>query len=326
MNRSRIELKVGFFVVVCLGLLVALVLLFSKGTTLFRNTYMIVLNTANVGGLRPRANVLMSGVRVGTVYDIKLSPEGTNVSVLLRIYSDYAIKDDARFEIEQSGFLGDQFVAVYPDASQGKPLTNGAVAQAQPPFNMLGVARSVAGFVQRIDDTARNLDGAINDVRRTVLNAQTLSNLTFTVQTLQQVSLGASVVVSNLDALVRTDSEPVGVVISNLQTFSIQLQNLAQSAQNLVDTNSPQITLAVNNLEASTAAFTNLLSESAHSKGLVGTLMFDPTLSSNVSSLASNLALFGNNLRSNGLWHALWKPKPGDYPAPPAAATIKTNK
>jgi phospholipid/cholesterol/gamma-HCH transport system substrate-binding protein len=325
MNRSRIELKVGFFVVVCLGLLVALVLLFSKGTTLFRSTYTIILNTANVGGLRPRANVLMSGVRVGTVYDINLSREGTNVSVMLRIYSDYVIKDDARFEIEQSGFLGDQFVAVYPDANQGKPFTNGALAQAQPPFNMLGVARSVAGFVQRIDDTARNLDGAINDVRRTVLNAQTLSNLTFTVQTLQQVSMGASVVVSNLDSLVRTDSEPVGVVISNLQAFTIQLQNLAQSAQNLVDTNSPQITLAVNNLEASTAAFTNLLSESAHSKGLVGTLMFDPTLSSNVSSLASNLALFGSNLRSNGLWHALWKPKPGDYPAP-APSSGKTNK
>jgi hypothetical protein len=191
---------------------------------------------------------------------------------------------------------------------------------------MLGVARSVAGFVQRIDDTARNLDGAINDVRRTVLNAQTLSNLQFTVQTLQQVSVGASVVVSNLDSMVRTDAEPVGVVISNLQTFTIQLQALAQSAQNLVDTNAPKITLAVNNLEASTAALTNLFSESAHSKGLVGTLVFDPTLSSNVSTLTTNLALFSANLRSNGLWHVLWKPKPGDYPAPAAASTNKTTK
>jgi phospholipid/cholesterol/gamma-HCH transport system substrate-binding protein len=326
MNRSHLELKVGIFVVICLGLLVALVLQFSKGTTLFRHTYTLVLNTANVGGLRPRASVLLSGVQVGTVYDIKLSTGGTNVSIYLRIYSDYVIKNDARFEIEQSGFLGDQFVAVYPDANSGTPFTDGAVAQAQPPFNMLGVARSVAGFVKRIDDTARNLDDAINDVRHTVLNQQTLSNLQFTVQTLQQVSLGAAVVVSNLDAMVRTDSEPVGVVISNLQTFTVQLQALAQSAQNLVDTNSPQITLAVNNLETSTAALTNLMSESAHSRGLVGTLVFDPTLSSNVTTLAGNLALFSTNLRSNGLWHALWRPKPGDYPPPPATATTKTNK
>src|SRR5580698_8078429 len=48
------------------------VLQFSKGTTLFRRTYAIILNTSNVGGLRPRASVLLSGVQVGTVSDIKL--------------------------------------------------------------------------------------------------------------------------------------------------------------------------------------------------------------------------------------------------------------
>jgi phospholipid/cholesterol/gamma-HCH transport system substrate-binding protein len=310
MNRSRLELKVGAFVLICLGLLVALVLQFSKGTTLFRHTYAIILNTSNVGGLRPRASVLLSGVQVGTVSDITLAPDGTNVFIALKIYSEYVIRDHARFEIEQSGFLGDQFVAVYPEANQGEPLTNGATAQVDPPFNMLGVARSVAGFVKRIDDTARNLDDAINDVRSTVLNQKTLTNLAFTIQTLQQVSVSAAVVVSNLDALVNSDTVPVGAVISNLDTFSLHLNALAQSAQNLVDTNQPQITLTINNLETSTAMLTNLLDGTAHSKGLVGALLYDQTLSSNVSSLVSNLNIAAGNLRSNGLWHFLWKPKP----------------
>jgi phospholipid/cholesterol/gamma-HCH transport system substrate-binding protein len=325
MNRSRLELKVGIFVLICLGLLLGLILQFSKGTTLFRKTYAIILNTSNVGGLRPRASVLLSGVQVGTVSDIKLAPDGTNVSVMLKIYSEFIIKDDARFEIEQSGFLGDQFVAVYPDKNQGTALTNGAMAQVDPPFNMLGVARSVAGFVKRIDDTARNLNDAINDVRASVLNQQTLTNLAYTIQTLQQVSQGAAVVVSNLDALVRSDTEPVGAVISNLNTFAIQLDTLAQSAQDLLNTNQPQITLTVNNLETSTAMLTNLLTETAHSKGLVGELLYDQTLSSNVSSLASNLSIASANLRSNGLWHFLWKPKPSDNPAP-AGASGKTTK
>ncbi len=325
MNRSRLELKVGIFVLICLGLLVGLLLQFSKGTTLFRKTYAIKLNTSNVGGLRPRASVLLSGVQVGTVYDIKLAPDGTNVSIMLRIYSEFVIKDDARFEIEQSGFLGDQFVAVYPDANHGTPLTNGAMAQVDPPFNMLGVARSVAGFVKRIDDTARNLDEAINDVRSNVLNQQTLTNLAFTLQTLQQVSQGAAVVVSNLDAMVRSDTEPVGAVISNLNSFSIQLDALALSAQSLLDTNKPQITLAINNLETSTAMLTNLLTETSHSKGLAGALLYDQTLSSNVSSLVSNLSIAASNLRSNGLWHFLWRPKPSDNP-PPAGASGKTTK
>jgi phospholipid/cholesterol/gamma-HCH transport system substrate-binding protein len=325
MNRSRLELKVGIFVMICLGLLVGLLLQFSKGTTLFRKTYSIILNTPNVGGLRTRAGVLLSGVQVGTVNEIKLAPDGTNVSIFLKIYSEYIIRDKARFEIEQSGFLGDQFVAVYPEGNEGTPLADGASAQVDPPFNMLGVARSVAGFVKRIDDTARNLNEAINDVRRSVLNPQTLTNLAYTIQTLQQVSQSAAVVVSNLDELVRTDTEPVGAVISNLNTFSIQLETLAQSAQNLLDTNKPQITLTINNLETSTAMLTNLLTDTAHSKGLAGALLYDQTLSSNVYSLVSNLSIAASNLRSNGLWHFLWKPKPSDSPAP-AGTSGKTTK
>jgi phospholipid/cholesterol/gamma-HCH transport system substrate-binding protein len=320
MSRSSLELKVGIFVAVSLSLLIGLVLEFSKGTTLFRHTYNIVLDTSNVGGLRPRASVLLSGVQVGTVSDIALTPGGTNVSIILKIYSDYVIRDDARFEIEQSGFLGDQFVAVYPDANKGAPLKPGAVAHVDEPFNMLGVARSVAGFVQRIDETARNLDGAINDVRRQVLNERTLTNLAYTIYTLQQVSESAQVVVSNINTLVSTNTAPVGSVVSNLNTFALQLDSISQSAQNLLNTNESQITLTLSNLEVSSAMLTNLLVESANGKGLVGAMLYDQGLASNISSLASNLAIASGNLRSNGLWRFLWRPKPPASTGAPAGS------
>ena len=98
MSQSRLQLKVGVFVFFCLILVAALLIQFSKGLTLFRQTYDIILKTANVGGLRPRASVLMSGVQVGTVSDIQLSPQGTNVAIVLKIYSQYVIRSDARFE------------------------------------------------------------------------------------------------------------------------------------------------------------------------------------------------------------------------------------
>ena len=49
-----------------------LLLQFSKGNTLFRQTYTVILDASNVGGLRNKASVLMSGVQVGTVSAIKL--------------------------------------------------------------------------------------------------------------------------------------------------------------------------------------------------------------------------------------------------------------
>jgi len=90
----------------------------------------------------------MSGVQVGTVYQIKLSPEGTNVSLYLRIYSEYQIRDDALFIIEASGFLGDKYVSIYPGENKGNILTNMSTAQAVAPFNPAGSGSIGVGFYQ----------------------------------------------------------------------------------------------------------------------------------------------------------------------------------
>ena len=122
MNKSRLEWKVGLFVFIGLVLLAVLLLQFSKGTTFFRPTYDILLHAQSVGGLKPRAQVLMSGVQVGTVSDMRLAPDGKSVTITLRIYRQYQIHKDARFVIEQSGFLGDQYVAILPTKNEGPNL------------------------------------------------------------------------------------------------------------------------------------------------------------------------------------------------------------
>src|SRR3954466_578982 len=112
--KGKLELQVGLFVCLGLALLAALMLQFSKGTTFFRKTYDILLRATTVGGLKPKASVLMAGVQVGTVSDIRLGPHGTNVTITLRIFQEFQIHRDARILIETSGFLGDQYVAIVP--------------------------------------------------------------------------------------------------------------------------------------------------------------------------------------------------------------------
>ena len=59
---------------------------------------------------------------VGTASKIELSPSGTNVQITLKIYSDYIIRDGARFAIKQSGILGDRVRGGLPDEqSRGNP-------------------------------------------------------------------------------------------------------------------------------------------------------------------------------------------------------------
>ena len=221
MSQPRTEIKVGFFVALAIVLMAVVVLQFSKGSTLFRKNYTIVLEASDVGGLRNKASVLLSGVQIGTVSAIQLSAEGTNVFINLKIYSEYKLRDDARFVIEQSGFLGDQFVAIYAGDNKGNVLTNLSVAHLQEPFQLMEVARSAGDFIKDIKQTAKKLDDIISDVHRDLLNEQTLTNLSFTIATLKQASQDALGAVDNVNSLINSNGPELYGTLSNLHASAI---------------------------------------------------------------------------------------------------------
>lgn len=310
MNK-RLEMKVGLFVLVCLVLLAVLLLQFTKGVSLFRKTYTVILNTANVGGLKPHATVLMSGVPVGFVNKTLLSPNGTNVSVYLKIFNEYLVPTNSEFKIEQSGFLGDQYVAIYPGQNVGVALTDGAEVHATEPFNI----QEVAAKVNRVLDA----------VQHVVLNTNTLTNVAVALVKLKGVAERADIAVSNINGLIISNTVPLKLAISNLVVFSDELKQVGARADNLVITNAPQINAAVSNLYAATATVTNLLGEVEAGHGAVGQLIKNDALARDIRSMAAsfsatstNLAVASANLNRLGLWHFLWyHPKPEQKPLPP---------
>ena len=310
MSQTRLELKVGLFVLLCLGLLAVLLLQFSKGVTLFRHTYSIVLNTGNIGGLRARASVLMSGVQIGTVSQTLLSPQGTNVSIHLKIYSQYVIRDDAAFKIEQSGFLGDQYVAIYPGPNEGQPLKDGAEVHAQKPLNL--------------QEVASDINETIKEVKRVVLNEKTLTNLAIALNNFRSFSEEGLITVSNLNKLVDANGPSASAALSNFKAFSVQLKDIAAHADGILDTNAPQIALAISNLQASSAMLTNLLGEVQAGKGLAGALVNNQTMARDIARVANNLSVTTSNLNRLGLWHFLFY-KPKSIAAPPPSRVTGHN-
>src|SRR5450759_5408218 len=135
MSSARQEWKVGLFVLLGLTLLGILMVQFSKSWTGFKPTYELKLKAFNVGGLKPQSSVLMAGIVVGQVLSTDLSPDGKSVLIRVRIFKRYAIYSDARILIEQSGFLGDQFVSIDPQKNQGSLLKDGDEVICQEPFN-----------------------------------------------------------------------------------------------------------------------------------------------------------------------------------------------
>ena len=306
MEKSRLETKVGLFVFIGLTLLAVILLQFSKSTSLWRGTYELHLHAANVGGIKSRAGVLLAGVQVGSVAQIRLAPDGKSVTIDLKIYNEFPIYGDARFVIEQSGFLGDQFISIIPTTNALPALVNNASVDCQSPFNIQQVARDAAGFINRIDETAKKLDASVTDLRAKVLNAETLSSFGTSMTNLKQFTEAALDAVKDIKGIVNTNGEQVSLAVSNAVKFSTGLTDLSDSAKQILATNSININQATKDLAEAMKNIKQITSDVQAGKGLAGTVLQNPELATNVQAIAANLAVTSSNLNRLGLWGILW--------------------
>jgi len=325
MSKSRLEWKVGVFVFIGLVLLAVLMLGFSKGLTFFRPTYDIYLRSANVGGLKTRAGVLMSGVQVGTVSDIRLAPSGKTVTITLRIYREYQIHKDAIFSIQQSGFLGDNYVAIMPTDNQGEAFRDQDYAEAEAPFNLQEFTRSASGFISRIDETVKKLNEALGNFSRVVLNPQTLTNLAQSIANLRDFSQRALIASDHLNLILATNGPAIASSSSNLLVFSEQLNQFGSGLNSVLATNAPWVNTVVKNVESSSESLKSLLSDVQAGQGLAGELLKNEQTAMSVSQIVNNLSITTSNLNRLGLWKLLWEHKTPrtNAPAPQILASPK---
>jgi phospholipid/cholesterol/gamma-HCH transport system substrate-binding protein len=268
----------------------------------------------------------MSGVQIGTVSDIRLAPDGKTVTIVLRIYQDYQIHKDALFAIEQSGFLGDNYVAIVPTKNEGDLFHNQDIAKAEPPFNIQEFTRIATGFITRIDDTVKKLNDALVEVSRVVLNPQTLTNLAEAVSNARDFSERALMAANNLNVILATNGPSLTQSSSNLVAFTGQLNHFGDGLNNILATNAPGINDVVKNIESSSEVLKSLLNDVQAGKGLAGDLLRNEEIAANVSQIASNLSMTSSNLNRLGLWGILWQHKPPKTNAPAATRPLASPK
>ncbi len=113
MQRTTMDLWVGLFVAVGIGALLVLALkVGNMGTYSAAQSYILVGNFENIGGLRPKAPVKSAGVVVGRVTDIQFNPQTFDAAVTMNIDSRYQFPKDTFASILTSGLLGEQYISL----------------------------------------------------------------------------------------------------------------------------------------------------------------------------------------------------------------------
>lgn len=120
MQQTRsVELGTGLFVLLGLAALFFLTTQTTGSDTFSGSeTFKVSARFENVGSLKNRAPVAMSGVTIGRVTSVRFDPEQLNAEVIFEIDSKYSqIPDDSDASILTSGLLGSQYIGLQAGGS-----------------------------------------------------------------------------------------------------------------------------------------------------------------------------------------------------------------
>jgi len=260
MSKGRLELKVGLFVIVLLGLAAVMIFKFSESGLGLGDTVSIHLKTKDAGTVIENSPVLISGVKVGYVDNIELSLDGS-VTMTIELLSKYADKIDANatFEIKSSGFLGDQYIGVIPPTLQdraNRPLPADSVRPCEPPFDIMAVARDAQdtiGVAQEliltVSDRVKDLNATIANLNENVFNPETLSKVSDAIANFATFSESATNVAHRVETMLTP--ETTANITNSIAEFNASMENFNSFSKALL-AHEPDVKEAVGNIVTTT--------------------------------------------------------------------------
>jgi phospholipid/cholesterol/gamma-HCH transport system substrate-binding protein len=131
-NDRKLELKIGAFVMVGVGLIMTAILILGGKSSLFSSVSHYTSHFPKIDGLISGAKVGMGGLQVGTVSSVSFDGKNRDIEVNFTVETKYAefIRKDSTIEIVTQGVLGDKYLNLNAgDPSQAKIEDGGEITQ-----------------------------------------------------------------------------------------------------------------------------------------------------------------------------------------------------
>jgi phospholipid/cholesterol/gamma-HCH transport system substrate-binding protein len=147
MSKASRDFIVGLFVLAGLGSLFYLALQVGGIESNGEGGLELSAEFSEIGGLKERSPVVVSGVKIGRVKRIELTPDLRAV-VVLDVDARYQLPSDTSAAIRTEGLLGQQFVALEPGAEETLLKSGDQIAFTE---SALSIERLVGDFVHGND-------------------------------------------------------------------------------------------------------------------------------------------------------------------------------
>lgn len=169
MHRStEIEIKVGIFVALGLGLVMFTILLLGGGKSIFQRSLKFHSRFAHSEGLVPGANVRLAGVRVGQITKIDILPDQNQVDIEFSVAREYgsAIREDSTVGVATQGVLGDRYLVISMGNPTSPPAKHRSELKSEAAKDLKDYLTNADEVLDRLKNSLAHMEGILGSFRR----------------------------------------------------------------------------------------------------------------------------------------------------------------
>ena len=272
-SDKGLELKVGAFVLVGLGVLAALLVQFGRIGEGFQHYYGVLVKFPDASGLLKGSDVLLAGAKIGNVSGgPRLAESGQGVEVPLRIFEFVKIPAGSRFTVGSSGLLGDRFVAVtVPKQITQEFIPRNSVIEGTRETGIDDLTKEGGLLVTDLRTAVQNVNTAISKLNDEALSQSNLDNIKSAVENLNTATTAIAASTQKVDGVMDKASET--------------MDSYKKAAEDLPP--------AIADVRKTIQAATDVIQKASTGKGALATLLSNQDVANDLRALISNLRSHG---------------------------------
>jgi phospholipid/cholesterol/gamma-HCH transport system substrate-binding protein len=272
-SEKALELKVGAFVLVGLGVLAVLLVQFGRLGEGFQSYYQLLIKFPDASGLLKGSDVLLAGAKIGHVSGgPRLAPSGQGVEVPVRIFGFVKIPAGSRFTVGSSGLLGDRFVAVTaPQRITENFVPKNSVIEGTRDTGIDDLTKEGGALVEDLRTAVQNANAAIEKLNNEALSQANLDNIKSAVASLNTATTALAASTQKVDGVLDKASETM------------------DSAKKAAD----DLPAAIADARKTIQAATETIQKASTGKGALATLLTNQEFANDLKALVSNLRAHG---------------------------------
>ncbi|AFC70777.1 outer membrane lipid asymmetry maintenance protein MlaD [Rickettsia australis] len=135
MKQNIIETIIGFIVLIIA--LLFLIFAYNTGSSITSSKgYQVTVNFQSAEGIAVGSDVMISGIKIGSVKKITLDPNSFYASVYLNINDDVKIPKDSKAQVVTSGLFGGKYISIVPGNDDENLAANEEIRYTQSAINI----------------------------------------------------------------------------------------------------------------------------------------------------------------------------------------------